>query len=164
MYLLLAILLVPIVEIALFIQVGGLIGLWPTLGIIVATAVLGTVLMRTQGFAVLARAQAAMGRGDLPVGEVFDGACVLLGGLLLLLPGFFTDVLGILLLIPPLRRWVGRRAMAWLLRNGRVQVWATAETRRTGPVVIDGEFRELGADPARLPRSDSHEPPPGRRA
>jgi len=147
MYLLLALLLIPVIEIALFIQVGDLIGLWPTLAIVVLTAVAGTALMRAQGFAVLRRAQAALERGELPMAEVFDGACVLIGGLLLLTPGFFTDLLGLTLLIPVLRGWIGRLAMTWLLRNGTVRVRAGAEVRPRGPVTIDGEFHEVGGEP-----------------
>lgn len=103
---------VPMVEIAVFIQVGGMIGLWPTLAIVVLTAVAGSYLLRLQGTATLVRAQQAMARGEMPLAEVFDGACLLVAGVLLLTPGFVTDTLGALLFIPPvrvaLRRFFGR--------------------------------------------------------
>ncbi|PWE33561.1 exclusion protein FxsA [Maritimibacter sp. 55A14] len=107
---------VPIVEIALFIQVGGAIGLWPTLGIVVLTAVLGTALMRTQGVQALHRLQRALNEGGDPAVPLVHGALILVAGVLLLTPGFFTDALGIALLIPPLRttiiRIVGRQMVA----------------------------------------------------
>jgi UPF0716 protein FxsA len=102
-FVLIAFLAVPVVEIALFIQVGGWIGLWPTLALIVFTAVLGTYLLRQQGLATLARARASMSRHEFPVNEVFDGACLLFAGALLLTPGFLTDAVGALLLLPPFR-------------------------------------------------------------
>jgi UPF0716 protein FxsA len=150
MHLLLAFLLVPVVEIALFVQVGDLIGLWPTLALVVLTAVAGTALMRREGFAVLGRTQAALARGELPVGEVLDGACVLVGGVLLVVPGFLTDALGVLLLIPAVRRRLGKAALGWALSRGGIRVHARSEGGPRGPVVIDGEFSEVrptGEDP-----------------
>ncbi len=101
--LLAAFILVPLIEIGLFIEVGGWIGLWPTLGLIILTAVIGTALLRQQGLATLRRAQSQMDAGQVPAKELFDGACLLFGGLLLLTPGFFTDAVGFLLLMPPIR-------------------------------------------------------------
>ena len=77
---------VPIAEIALFIQVGDLIGLWPTLGTIVLTALAGTALVRAQGIGILTRIQAETQAGRLPVGELISGACLVVAGLLLLTP------------------------------------------------------------------------------
>jgi len=110
--LLAAFILVPLIEIAVFIQVGGLIGLWPTLALIVLTAVLGTWQLRAQGLAALTRARDQMERGVMPARELFDGVCLLIAGGLLLTPGFITDGLGGLLFVPSfrdiLRRWIGR--------------------------------------------------------
>ncbi|WP_425044901.1 FxsA family protein [Primorskyibacter sp. S87] len=103
MYLFLAFLLVPIIEIALFIQVGGLIGLWPTLGVVVLTAVLGTTLMRTQGRMAMGQVQNAFNRLDDPTEPLAHGAMILVAGVLLLTPGFFTDAVGFALLMPPIR-------------------------------------------------------------
>ena len=94
---------VPIIEIALFIQVGSMIGLWPTLATVVLTAVIGTWLLRRQGFAVLNQARDNAAQNKLPVEPVIHGVFLLIAGLLMLTPGFFTDVIGFLLLIPPLR-------------------------------------------------------------
>jgi UPF0716 protein FxsA len=98
------------------------IGLWPTIGLVVLTAVAGTWLLRLQGLATLARAQRSMEHNQLPVAELFDGLCLLIAGILLLTPGFVTDGFGLLLLVPPfralLRAWVGHI----LARSGHVHV------------------------------------------
>jgi UPF0716 protein FxsA len=94
---------VPILEIGLFIQVGGVIGLWPTLAIVVLTALAGTLLVRIQGLQALARLQESLERGGDPVQPIAHGALILVAGILLLTPGFFTDSLGLALLIPPVR-------------------------------------------------------------
>jgi UPF0716 protein FxsA len=157
MYLLLAFLLLPIVEITLFVLVGDAIGLGATLALVILGAVVGTVLMRSQGLAALRRVQAALDRGELPVGEVLDAASVVMGGILLLLPGFFTDVLGILLLVPWVRHRLGRGLLAWLLRHGEIRVRAARAggPRRSGPTIIEGEFEEV-----RTPASPDRRIPP----
>ena len=101
--LLLAFVITPIVEIAVFIQIGGEIGLWPTLAIVVITAIVGTALLRAQGLATFASAQKTLARGEFPVSQVFDGACLLVAGALLLTPGFVTDGIGLTLFFPPVR-------------------------------------------------------------
>lgn len=99
---------VPLIEIYLFIQVGGLIGVWPTIGLVILTAVIGTAMLRHQGMATLARARAELQEDRLPVREIFNGFCLLAGGMLLLTPGFLTDALGFALLLPPARAILGR--------------------------------------------------------
>ena len=108
LWILLAFIGVPLIEIALFIQVGGFIGLWPTIGIVIATALAGTALIRRQGLNTLQRAQAEMDAQRLPVRELFDGICLIFAGAMLLTPGFLTDTVGFILLIPPLRALLGR--------------------------------------------------------
>ncbi|MGR3616112.1 MAG: FxsA family protein [Paracoccaceae bacterium] len=103
MYLLLAFLLVPIIEIALFIQVGDAIGLWPTLGIVILTAVLGTWLVRTQGRLAMGQLQSSFSQLNDPTEPLAHGAMILFSGALLLTPGFFTDAVGFALLMPPVR-------------------------------------------------------------
>ena len=88
---LLAFILVPIAEIAVFIQAGELIGLWPTIAAVILTAIIGTAMLRQQGIATLMRLRATVDRGEMPLREVFDGACLLIAGVLLLTPGFLTD-------------------------------------------------------------------------
>lgn len=113
---------VPVIEIALFIEIGGWIGLWPTIGIVIVTAFAGTSLLRLQGLAVLQRVQESAARNELPVAEVFDGMCLLVAGVLLLTPGFFTDAIGFLLFVPLFRRFAGVLIWRWLERNGKMSV------------------------------------------
>ncbi len=95
---------VPLIEIALFVTVGAWLTLWPTLAIVLATGVLGSVLVRHQGIGVLRELQQAGIHMTNPVSPLAHGALILMGGFMLILPGFFTDFLGFLLMIPPLRR------------------------------------------------------------
>ena len=109
MWLFLAFLAVPLIEIALFIQVGGLIGLWPTLAIVVLTAVIGTWLLRMQGAVAMSNLRRSFSDLDDPSEPLAHGAMILFAGALLLTPGFFTDGLGFALLMPPVRRAVFRQ-------------------------------------------------------
>lgn len=99
-----AFLLVPIAEIYVLIQVGTVIGALPTIVLIVFTALLGSVLIRMQGLATLERVRSAMARGEVPAIEMMEGVCLLVAGALLLTPGFVTDSVGFILLVPTLRR------------------------------------------------------------
>ncbi|MDP6708660.1 MAG: FxsA family protein [Alphaproteobacteria bacterium] len=145
---------VPLVEIAVFIEVGGWLGLWPTLAVIVATAVAGTALLRWQGLSTLARAQAALDRGQLPVAEVFDGACLLVAGALLLTPGFVTDAVGGLLFLPPFR------ALLRGLIAHRLTAGLRAPRPEQGPDgVIDGEWEEVVVEKQEIESSSESEPP-----
>jgi UPF0716 protein FxsA len=101
-------LLVPIVEIAVFIVVGGRIGLWPTLLLIVVTAIIGTMLLRQQGFGVLAQIRDDVNAGRVPAAAMAHGVMIIVAGVLLLTPGFVTDALGFLLFVPVFRDWVWR--------------------------------------------------------
>ena len=94
---------VPIAELAILIQVGQLIGVWWTIALLIADAVLGSMLARSQGRTVWRRFNEALSAGRVPARETMDGALVLFGGALLLAPGFLTDVIGIVLLLPPTR-------------------------------------------------------------
>ena len=137
---------IPIVEIAVFIEVGGRIGVWPTVGLIVLTAAIGLGLLRHQGLGVLGRANAAQERGELPIDEVFDGLCLLVAGALLLTPGFVTDTLGLLLFAPPLRAALRRALGRHLARSGRFRVWGVRSARPgedAGGIVIEGEAEEV---------------------
>ncbi|MBL1240419.1 MAG: FxsA family protein [OCS116 cluster bacterium] len=94
---------VPVIEIALFIQVGGAIGLLSTLAVVVVTAVIGTYLLRQQGLNIVMKVQAEMAQGQMPVKNLIHGAFIVVAGLLLLTPGFFTDFIGFSLFIPQVR-------------------------------------------------------------
>ena len=112
---------VPIIEIALFIEAGRTIGLVATIAITIGTAIAGSFLMRVQGFAALNRFTQAIGKGEMPVTPVIDGIGILAAGLLLLTPGLFTDAIGLLLFVPPIRRWLGKWVFDRARRSGRVQ-------------------------------------------
>ncbi len=103
---LIAFIVVPIVEIAVFIQVGEQIGVWSTIGVVVLTAIIGTAMLRQQGLSVLFRIQENLQANRIPVQELFDGVCLVIAGALLLTPGFVTDTVGFLLFVPPYRHWL----------------------------------------------------------
>ncbi len=107
--------LVPIAEVAVFIEAGHLIGVLPTIAITIGTAIAGSFLMRVQGFATLTRFAQALEKGEMPVTPVIDGIGILAAGLLLLTPGLLTDTLGFLLFIPPIRRGLAK----WLFNRAR---------------------------------------------
>lgn len=134
---------VPIVEVALFIKIGGFIGLWPTLGVIVLTAIAGAALLRWQGLKALMNLKAALDENRLPVAEAFDGVSLLLAGVLLLTPGFFTDALGFLLFVPPFRAWLRRRLVDFLAARGEFHVDAGPSAPPGPGPVIEGEFKEI---------------------
>jgi UPF0716 protein FxsA len=124
---------VPLVELYVIIQVGQAIGLVPTLALLLADAVLGSILLRHQGRAAWIRFNRALAEGRLPHKEVFDGVLVIMGGALLLTPGFLTDILGLILLIPPTRALV--RAVSARFVRGRLALggaaWTFGRARRT---------------------------------
>lgn len=140
MWLLIILIAVPIVEIGLFIEVGGWLGLWPTLGIVILTAVIGTLLLRVQGIGALRKLQASLESGGDPRGVLAHGAMILVAGVLLLTPGFFTDGLGFLLLTPPFRSFVISRVGARLAM--RVQTFG-AKTHEANGATIDGEYEAV---------------------
>lgn len=123
---------VPVIEIALFIQVGGLIGLWPTLLTVIATAFIGTTLLRMQGMKVLADAQNTLNQGGMPVEPAIHGVFLLISGLTLLTPGFMTDAVGLILFIPPVRLWLGRKIFNWLKDHAQVQVYQQSSGFQAG--------------------------------
>ncbi len=139
----LILIIVPIIEITLFVQIGGAIGLGWTLLVILATAMLGARAIRRQGIDALARAQAQMATGKPPVGEIVHGVLILMAGILLLTPGFMTDALGFLLLFPTTRLFVVELAAGFILpklfsgfsvRRGSTQNPADEK-------IIDGDYR-----------------------
>jgi UPF0716 protein FxsA len=102
-------LLIPLFEIWFLIKVGGIVGAGWTIFLVVATAVIGAGLVRTQGLSAIGRIQRELAEGGLPADELLQGVFLLVAGALLLTPGFFTDAIGFSLLVPPVRRWLARR-------------------------------------------------------
>ena len=155
MWLLIAFIAVPMIEIALFIQVGGAIGLGWTLAIVLITAVLGTWLVRTQGAMALGQLRGAFSDLQDPTEPLVHGAMILFAGALLLTPGFFTDAVGFSLLIP------GVRAAAFRAIRSRISVhsFGTGQMHRApgSPMhrgdmrgdVIEGEYQEIPETPRR---------------
>ncbi|MCB9988027.1 MAG: FxsA family protein [Rhodospirillales bacterium] len=142
-------LIIPLIEIGLFITVGEEIGLVSTLLLCVLTAVIGAALIRHQGLETLFSARRAMDRGEMPVREMFDGLCLAVAGALLMTPGFFTDAIGFSLTIPAVRSFV----LAALPRFFDVQVMGGAassssqsRTYRRSPDVIEAEYEVLDED------------------
>ncbi len=150
MWLFIAFLAIPLIEIALFIQIGGIIGLGWTLATVVVTAILGTFLVRNQGALALNQVRASFNDMRDPTEPLAHGAMILFSGALLLTPGFFTDAVGFLLLIPAVRtsafRAVKARVKVQSFHGGTGQ--SQAHTRHRYPNdVIDGEFTEVPPDP-----------------
>jgi UPF0716 protein FxsA len=126
--LLLLFILVPIAELIVLIQVGQLIGVWWTVLLLLADAVLGSLLWRSQGRAVWRRFNAAVSEGRMPHREVIDGVLVIFGGALLLTPGFISDIFGVLFLLPPTRALL----RGLLVRRATMRIIGSA-VPRSGP-------------------------------
>lgn len=139
-------LIVPILEISVFILVGNMIGLMPTLGLVVGSAIIGALLLRRQGLSTLLRIRQEMAAGRVPGRELVHGMMIVVAGVLLLTPGLVTDAVGYLLFIPKIRE------LGWRFLRGRVGVVAMGappgawragvdprgpSRRRTGPDIID---------------------------
>lgn len=136
----LALVLVPIAEIAVFIKVGGLIGVVPTIALVVAIAIFGTWLLRRQGLQTFTRAQAALNRGEMPVGEMLDGFFLVFAALLMVTPGLLTDALGFALLTPPVRRFLGALLRRWAMARATVvRFHGESYGRREDGPIIEGE-------------------------
>ncbi len=134
---------VPLIEIYVLIEVGSVIGAVPTVGLVIFTAVLGAAMLRQQGLATLARFQETVRREEVPAIELLEGVILLLTGLMLLTPGFFTDIIGFTLLIPAIRQGLVLKFL-----QGKVVHYQS--THRSADI-IDGEFREVDDDRDRLP-------------
>ncbi len=134
--LLLALLALPILEIYLLIQIGGMIGFLPTLFLLFGAAGLGTYLLQTQGWNTWMKVQQSLARGELPATELVNGAVIVAGGALLLLPGFLSDIVGLFCLIPFTRRLIA----VWLVNN-RLGIRQGNPPDSNEPKVIEGEFK-----------------------
>jgi len=146
---------VPIAEIYVIVQIGGAIGVWPTVLLLLASSVTGAFLLRHQGRAAMSSFRSALDQGRIPARETFDGALVICGGALLLTPGFLTDLLGLLLLLPPSRdlfRALGERiARSRIGAKPNLGAWGFAGSgaRRSGrrPGDMDGTAEEIRDEP-----------------
>jgi UPF0716 protein FxsA len=143
---------VPIAELAVIIQVGQAIGVLPTIAILVADSLLGSMLMRSQGRAAWRQFNAAAREGRVPAREALDGVLVIFGGALLLTPGFLTDVLGLVLLLPPTRAAV--RALLVRRFADRMVAAATAPREPRARRIYDVEGTAVEAQPEPLEDPD----------
>jgi len=160
MWLLLAFIAVPLIEIGLFIKVGGWLTLWPTLAIVLATGMIGTFLVRQQGLKVLGELRNSMSQMRDPLSPLAHGALIVLAGVLLLTPGFFTDAIGFLLLVPPIRQAIITFAAARVqvasfgpggAQQGNPRDPSSAQRHPNGNGngdVIDGEYSDLSNPPS----------------
>jgi UPF0716 protein FxsA len=127
--------IVPLIEIALFVIIGNAIGLWPTLLGVLVTAIVGSLVLKWQGQALFSEIRTTMARGALPARALAEAMMVGIAGVLLLTPGYFTDLLGILLLTPPIRSAI------YLFLKSRIAVVAPTpagyDPRRADPGTID---------------------------
>ena len=144
----------PLIELYLLIEIGSVIGAAQTILLSLATAALGITLVRRQGLGILARLQREARTADRLGVSLVHGFFLAFAGLLLLVPGFMTDTLGALLLIPPVRLWMGRGLVTGLARSGG---------RSHTVIIIDGEVYESSTGPKSEPAEGETEILPPRR-
>jgi UPF0716 protein FxsA len=147
---------VPIVELYVIIQIGSLIGVWPTIALLLADAVLGSLLLRHQGRGAWRRFNAALAERRFPGREVADGLLIAVGGTLLLTPGFVTDILGAIFLIPPTRAIVRRLLRGYMGKRFAVvgvgsMGGTTSNEGANRSYDYDATAEEIDAEDPRLP-------------
>ena len=133
--LLLLFILIPLLEISLFITVGNMIGGFSTVLLVIFTAVLGAYLLRIQGIATLQKMHDTLQQGQVPTETLFEGILLLFGGVLLLTPGFFTDTVGFICLIPKARQYL----IYWLRRHIQTKSFTSKPAKQA--TTIEGEYR-----------------------
>jgi UPF0716 protein FxsA len=138
---------IPLTELYFLIKVGSQIGAFPTIFLTIFTALLGGYMVRRQGFSTLIKVRGMVDRGEVPAIELMEGAVLLVCGVLLLLPGFITDIVGFIFLVPPIRRWL---LTAGLQGSGIMRPGAPLN-QGEGPVhkpdVIEGEYKREKDEP-----------------
>ncbi|OED43167.1 hypothetical protein ACH42_10780 [Endozoicomonas sp. (ex Bugula neritina AB1)] len=149
-FLLLPFIILPILEMVVLIEVGGAIGALNTVALVFLGAFIGIQVIRQQGFSTMVKAQQKMAAGELPAGEMAEAFMIAIGGLFMVIPGFITDVLGVLLLIPSVRRWLLRRMIAsgrWRVQQTEIyqgeyhreQPWESDQDKINH--TVDGEYK-----------------------
>lgn len=157
-YLFLLFIVVPFIELYLLLTMGRHVGLVPTLAFVIGTGLLGAFLMRLEGLRVLRDWQLSMAQGRIPEDGILSGALILVGGALLILPGVLTDVIGLLLLIPPTRRFVASRIRRGLERRRQAGSFRVSGFRMGGFGADDLAPRDI---PSGWPSSVSSRRQPG---
>jgi UPF0716 protein FxsA len=162
---------IPLAEIALIIKFGQLFGLWPTIAVVIGTAFLGATILNNQGLKAFMRIQESALKGETPIGSVIDAAFIALAGVLLVMPGLITDILGLLLLVPMIRRRVAVTMVRWAMRNASIRVETFERAPRSDPgrqhaqeegPIIDVKAERLDERPVGQPRTTKPgDKPPG---
>jgi len=147
-YLFLLLTLVPIVELALLFRIAQAIDWLPTIALVLVTGAVGAALARREGIKTVTRIQAELAAGEIPTAAMVEGVLILVAGLVLITPGVITDAAGLLLLIPPIRRWVGRKLIASFRKHVVVM---NHEQPRTNGGFIDAEVTEVRPGPTDQP-------------
>lgn len=137
---------IPLVEVYLFIEVGEKIGALPTVLLCITTAVIGSVMVRAQGLSTMAKFQQEVAAGQMPATTMMEGFALMLGGFLLITPGFFTDALGFLCLIPYTRRAIISRLINNMVISSSGFPTRPGNPKSQDPNVIEGEFRDSDDD------------------
>lgn len=132
-------LVVPIAELAVIVQVAGVVGVPNTIGLLIVVSILGAWLAKREGLNILRRIQQSLARGELPSRQVADGGLILLAGALMITPGFLTDCLALMLLIPPTRAMVRRVLLARITNRARVRVYSSAGANYRGGASTAGD-------------------------
>ncbi len=135
----LAFLIIPFVEIYLLLQIGGIVGVLPTIVLVVSTAIIGVALLKRQGLATWQRFQSNMSQGQLPAIEIMEAVALLIGGALLLTPGFFTDIIGFACLIPAIRQKI---VLAIIAKRGQTTGHTDNHHTTSTENIIEGEFKK----------------------
>jgi UPF0716 protein FxsA len=135
----------PLIEIALLIKAGQTIGFWPTISLLLGAAVLGMLVIRQQGLTMVGRMLSAASEGKLALAPLVDGYVLVVAGALLIVPGFLSDVIGLLLLVPPLRHWTIRRSMSGFAAGFQ----ASNPRKSPRPTVIDATYERIDEDDER---------------
>jgi UPF0716 protein FxsA len=152
-FLVLLFVIVPLAELAVIIKIGSWLGVGETLGLLLLISILGAWLVKRQGVGVIRRIQAQVNAGQVPGVELVDGALLLIAGALLLFPGFITDAIGLLLLVPPVRLGIRRFARRRLTRRVtrpvvEIRRWTTGPASRRPGAPSDSAAEQLGGDRA----------------
>ena len=153
----------PTAEIITFIEIGGILGLGPTIGIVLLTAIIGGVQLKLQGSATLYKVMECLNQGRFPIDEAFDGCCLILASTLLLTPGFITDFVGLLLFAPLFRVNLRRLLARYIFATNDININNSNIHNTSNPhegIILDGEFDDVTATQEKnelLPARDSKE-------
>lgn len=156
MPLLLIFIIIPLIEIVLFIVIGDEIGILATLGLTFLTAIIGASLIRIQGLGTLMSARRQMEGGEMPVKEIFDGICLAIAGAMLLTPGFFTDTIGFALLIPQIRDKIRKNSSKFIKTGFSMHDtnYGYEKRREHSDDIIDVEFERVDSEPEKIEEND----------